>query len=98
MESSSVTANAAICFMWVTTNRSRTSNSRKESDLHNLDTLSVLLADRQRERETAAASQRLAIHVPARRRAAGTLRRLADRIDTPHVAAPQPGLGTGRGN
>ena len=65
--------------------------------MHTPETLSVLVADRQRERETAAASQRLAIHVPARRRAAGTLRRLADRIDSPRVAAPKPGLGTGRG-
>jgi hypothetical protein len=66
--------------------------------MQELDTLSVLVADRRRERETAAASQRLAVHIPARRRAAGTLRRLADRIDTPRVAAPQPGLGTGRGH
>jgi hypothetical protein len=61
------------------------------------DILSVLVADRQRERETAAASSRLAVHIPARRRAAGTLRRLADRIDTQRVAAPQPGLDAGRG-
>jgi hypothetical protein len=66
------------------------------------DILSVLVADRRRERETAAASERLAVHTPttsvlARRRAAGTLRRLADRIDTQRVAAPQPGLDTGRG-
>ena len=66
--------------------------------MHNLDTLSLLVADRRRERETAAASTRLAVDVPARRRAAATLRRLADRIDTPRVAAPQPGLGTGRGH
>ena len=66
--------------------------------MHELETLSVLVADRRREREAAAASSRLAVHIPARRRAAGTLRRLADRIDTPRVAAPQPGLGTGRGN
>ena len=66
--------------------------------MQELDTLSVLVADRRRERETAAASQRLAVHTPARRRAAGTLRRLADRIDTPRVAAPRPGLGTGRGH
>lgn len=66
--------------------------------MHDLDTLSVLVADRRRERETAAASERLAAHNPARRRAAGTLRRLADRIDAPRVPAPpQPGLGTGRG-
>jgi hypothetical protein len=70
----------------------------KESDMYDLDTLSVLVADRQRERETAAASTRLAITTPARHRAAGALRRLADRIDTQRVAAPQPGLGTGRGN
>jgi hypothetical protein len=69
----------------------------KESPMHELDTLSVLVADRRRERETAAASQRLATHTPARRRAAGTLRRLADWIDTPRVSAPRPGLGTGRG-
>ena len=66
--------------------------------MHELDTLSVLVADRRREREAAAASQRLAVHIPARRRAAGTLRRLADRIDTPRVARPQPGLGAGRGH
>ncbi len=66
--------------------------------MHNLDTLSVLVADKRRERETAAASTRLAVHIPARRRAAGTLRRLADRIDTPRVSAPQPGLGAGRGH
>ena len=66
--------------------------------MYHLDTLSVLVDDTRRERETAAASTRLAITSPARRRVAGTLRRLADRIDTPRVAAPQPGLGTGRGN
>ena len=68
--------------------------------MNNLDTLSVLVVDGQRERETAAASTRLAIETPARRRAAGALRRLADRIDTPRVAAPRSlgtGLGTGRG-
>lgn len=61
-------------------------------------TLSVLVADRRRERETAAASTRLATTTPARRRAAGALRRLADRIDTPRVVAPQPGLEAGRGH
>jgi hypothetical protein len=65
--------------------------------VHDLDTLSVLVADRRRERESAAASMRLVEHLPARRRAAGALRRLADRIDTPRVSAPRPGLGTGRG-
>jgi hypothetical protein len=66
--------------------------------MYDPNTLSVLVADRRREREAAAASTRLAVHVPARSRAAGTLRRLADRIDTPRVGAPQPGLGAGRGH
>jgi hypothetical protein len=66
--------------------------------VHEFDTLTVLVADRRRERESEAASMRLVEHLPTRRRAAGALRRLADLVDTPRVRARRPGLGTGRGS
>ena len=65
--------------------------------MHQLETISALVAERRRERETAAARMRLAEHPPARRRAAGALRRLADRIDSPRVSTPRAGLEAGRG-